>query len=129
MGLLGDALTMLGRVEEGLAAFEAGLEDIRRFGLALSYGLAVDSDIADCELRLGRWDAARERLDRLLRQSAHDDHVHVVVLGYLISLEARQGRFEAASELERAAERLMEVQRRAATSSSRRTAGAPSWRC
>ncbi len=108
VGLLGDALTMLGRVEEGLAAFEAGLEDIRRLGLALSYGLAVDSDIADCELRLGRWDAARERLDRLLRQSAHDHHVHVVVLGYLISLDARQGRFEVAGELERAAERLME---------------------
>ena len=107
VGLLGDALTMLGRVEEGVAAFEAGLEDIRRFGLALSYGLAVDSDIADCELRLGRWDAARERLERLLRHSAHDDHVHLVVVGYLIALEARQGRFEAASELDRTAQRLL----------------------
>ncbi len=107
VGLLGDALTMLGRVEDGLAAFEAGLDDIRRVGLALSYGLAVDSDIADCELRLGRWDAARARLERLLRPSAQDDHVHLVVLGYLIALEARQGRFEAASELARKAQRLL----------------------
>jgi ATP/maltotriose-dependent transcriptional regulator MalT len=109
VGLLGDALTMLGRVEDGKAAFEAGLEDIRRFGLALSYGLAVDSDIADCELRLGRWDAARERLERLLRYTAHDDHVHLVVVGYLIALEAREGRFEAASELQRKAERLLDT--------------------
>jgi ATP/maltotriose-dependent transcriptional regulator MalT len=109
VGLLGDALTMLGRVEEGKAAFEAGLEDIRRFGLALSYGLAVDSDIADCELRLGLWDAARERLYRLLRHTAHDDHVHLVVVGYLIALEAREGRFGEASELQRTAERLLDT--------------------
>ena len=106
VGLLGDALTMLGRVEAGLAAFEAGLDEIRRFGLGLSYGLSIESDIADCELRLGRWDAARTRLERLLRQTAHDDHVQLVVAGYLIALEARQGRFEVASELERTAERL-----------------------
>ena len=109
VGMLGDALTMLGRVEEGLAAFETGLEEIRRVGLALSYGLAVDSDIADCELRLGRWDAARERLERLLRHTAHDDHVHLVVVGYLISLEARRGRFDAASELDPTAERLLDA--------------------
>jgi DNA-binding CsgD family transcriptional regulator/type II secretory pathway predicted ATPase ExeA len=109
VGLLGDALTMLGRVEDGLAAFEAGLAEIRRFGLALSHGLSVESDIADCELRLGRWDAARERLERLLRHTAHDDHVHLVVVGYMISLQARRGHFDAASELERTAERLLDA--------------------
>jgi DNA-binding CsgD family transcriptional regulator/tetratricopeptide (TPR) repeat protein/type II secretory pathway predicted ATPase ExeA len=107
VGLFGDALTMLGRVEEGRAAFQAGLDEIRRFGLGLSYGLSIESDIADCELRLGRWEDARARLERLLRQTAHDDHVQLVVAGYLIALEARQGRFEAAAELERTAERLL----------------------
>ena len=109
VGLLGDALTMLGRVEDGLAAFEAGLEEIRRCGLALSYGLAVDSDIADCELRLGRWDSARKRLERLLRHTGHDEFVQLVVVGYLISLEARRGRFEVAGELEHIAERLLDA--------------------
>ena len=69
----GDALMMLGRVEEAHATLEAGLEDVRSMGLALSHGVGLEENMAECELRLGRWPAARTRLERLLDGRIHAD--------------------------------------------------------
>ena len=71
---LGDALSMLGRVDEALATLEAGLEEMRSAGLALSYGAYMEANLAECELRLGRWRDARERLERLLDGPVHIGH-------------------------------------------------------
>ena len=71
---LGDALSMLGRVDEALATFETGLEEMRHAGLALSYGAYMEANLAECELHLGRWHDARARLERLLDGPVHIGH-------------------------------------------------------
>jgi predicted ATPase len=64
---LGDALMLLGRIEDALVTFDEGLEDVRRAGLARAGGLIIELNAADCELRLGRWRHAAARLRRLRR--------------------------------------------------------------
>ena len=106
---LGDALSMLGRVDEALATLEAGLEEMRSAGLALSYGAYMEANLAKCELHLGRWRDARERLERLLDGPVHADMERLTLLGHRITLEAREGRFEAAAGYEREAQTLFDA--------------------
>ena len=101
-----DALMMLGRVDEALTELEAGYDEIREIGLALSDGLVMQATAAECELRLGRWDEASARLERLL-EVAHDDDLRLGVTGFLTALRARQGDFAAAEALEREATALL----------------------
>jgi DNA-binding NarL/FixJ family response regulator len=103
---LGDALMMLGRVDEALAGIETGYEEIRAIGLTLSHGLVLQTTAAECELRLGRWAAASARLERLL-EDTHDDDMRLAVTGFLTALRARQGDFAAAEALEREATALL----------------------
>ncbi|MEO8690446.1 MAG: AAA family ATPase [Solirubrobacteraceae bacterium] len=103
---LADALLMLGRLDEALTTLEAGYEEVRALGLALSHGVVIQATMAECELRLGRWDEASERLERLL-ESAHDDEMRLMLIGLLVALRAREGRFETAEALDREAAALV----------------------
>ena len=105
----GDSLSMLGRVDEALATFEAGLEEMRSAGLALSYGVSIEANLAECELHLGRWRDARERLERLLDGPVHAGTERLTLLAHRITLEAREGRFEAAAGYERQAQTLFDA--------------------
>ena len=104
----GNVLLMLGRAEAALASLEERLEEVRRAGLALSYGLWLEETILDCELRLGRWEQARARLERLARGGVIADEDRLLLIGYRLVLDARQGRFEAAHDLERQALELID---------------------
>ena len=97
----GDALMMLGRVEEALATFEAGFEDVRRAGLALSYGLFIEANMAECEVRLGRWPQADARLTRALGRPVGQPDNRLVLGAVAIQLAARRGAFDEAQELDR----------------------------
>ena len=55
---LGATLIMLGRVEEAFSELQRALEDVRRVGLASSYGALIEAHLADCEMRLGQWTRA-----------------------------------------------------------------------
>ena len=99
-------LSMLGRVDEALAALEAGYEEIRSLGLALSDGLIMQTTMAECELRLGHWDAASARMERLL-EGVHEEDLRLGLTGFLAALRARQGCFEAAADLERQSAALL----------------------
>ena len=78
---------------------EAGFDDIRRAGLARSDGLIIEANLADCELRLGHWDAAKTRLERLLEGAWLDGDFRVLFPSYLLTLLARQGELDSAAEL------------------------------
>ena len=106
---LGDALSMLGRVDDAVATFETGLEEMRRAGLTLSYGVYMEANLAECELHLGRWHDARARLERLLDGPVHMDMERLTLLAHRITLEAREGCFEAAAEHERQALALFDA--------------------
>ena len=90
----GDALMMLGRVEEALATFEAGFGEVRRAGLALSYGLFIEANMADCELRLGRWPQARARLGRALGHAVGQPANRLILGAVALQLAARRGAFD-----------------------------------
>ena len=105
---LGDALLMLGRLDEALTTLEAGYEEARAGGLALSEGVLLQVTMAECELRLGRWDEAAARLERLLERT-HDDGLRLAAAGLLTALRARQGDFAAAEAFEREATALLEA--------------------
>ena len=104
----GDALMMLGRVEEALATFEAGFEDVRRAGLALSYGLFIEANMAECEVRLGRWPQADARLTRALGRPVGQPDNRLVLGAVAIQLAARRGAFDEAQELDRELAALLE---------------------
>jgi ATP/maltotriose-dependent transcriptional regulator MalT len=104
----GDALMMLGRVEEALAMFEAGFGEIRRAGLALSYGLFIEANMADCEIRLGRWPQAHARLERTLGHTVGQPNNRLVLGAAAILLAARRGTFDAAESLDRELAELLE---------------------
>ena len=97
---------MLGRLDEALATLEAGYEDVRAVGLALSDGVLMQGTMAECELRMGRWDEAATRIQRLL-ESTHEDGLRLVLTGLLGALRAREGDFEAARELDGEAATLL----------------------
>ena len=97
---------MLGRLDEALTIIDAGYEEVRAVGLALSEGVLLQVTAAECELRLGRWDAAAARLERLLERT-HDDELRLAAFGYLTAIRARQGDFAAAEALEREATPLL----------------------
>ena len=103
---LGDALSMLGRLDEALATLEAGYEEVRAVGLALSDGVVLQVTMVECELRLGRWDEAAARLERVLERT-HDDELRLGSTGFLAVLRARQGDFGAAEALDREAAALL----------------------
>jgi DNA-binding CsgD family transcriptional regulator len=103
----GDALMMLGRVEDALETFEAGFEYIRRSGLALSYGLVVEANMAQCELHLGRWPQAGARLQRILGESEHQPDIRLLLSGLTVWLAAREGRLEEAEPLDRDIDALL----------------------
>ena len=103
---LGDALLMLGRADEALATLEAGYEEVRALGLALSEGVLLQVSAVECELRLGRWDEAAARLERVLERT-HDDELRFAATGFLAVLRARQGDFAAAEALDREAAALL----------------------
>jgi DNA-binding CsgD family transcriptional regulator len=104
----GDALMMLGRVEEALATFEAGFGEVRRAGLALSYGLFIEANMADCELRLGRWPQARARLGRALGHAVGQPANRLVLGAVALQLAARRGAFDEAEALDRELGALLE---------------------
>jgi DNA-binding CsgD family transcriptional regulator len=89
--LLGAALMMLGRTEEALDTYDGAMERVRHDGLALSHGVRVETNAAECEIRLGRWREAYARLARLLaRRSEHAD-TRLFTLAAAVTLAARQG--------------------------------------
>jgi DNA-binding CsgD family transcriptional regulator len=104
----GDSLMMLGRVEEALATFEAGFEDIRRAGMALAYGLFIEANMADCEVRLGRWAQADARLERTLGHAVGQPQNRLVLGAVALQLAARRGAFAAAEALDRELADLLE---------------------
>ena len=78
-------------------------------GLALSYGVGLEENMVECELRLGRWREARARLERLLDGRVARGQERLTLLGQRIALEAREGRFEAAARYERHAVALLDA--------------------
>ncbi len=104
----GDALMMLGRVEEALATFEAGFGEIRRAGLALSSGLFIEANMADCEVRLGRWPAAGARLERALGHAVGQPENRLVLGAVALQLATRRGDFGEAEALDRELGDLLE---------------------
>jgi DNA-binding CsgD family transcriptional regulator/tetratricopeptide (TPR) repeat protein len=89
--LLGAALMMLGRIEEAIGAYDGAMDQVRRDGLALSHGIWIETNAAECELRLGRWAAARARLVRLLALRSEHADTRLVTLAVVLLLAAREG--------------------------------------
>ncbi len=104
---LGAALLMLGRTDEALATYEGAMEQVRRFGLVLSHGIWIDANAAECEIRLGRWPAARARITRLLAARTEHADTRLFTLGVALLLAARQGEDADAPEHEREALALL----------------------
>jgi DNA-binding CsgD family transcriptional regulator/tetratricopeptide (TPR) repeat protein len=87
---LGAALMMLGRLEEALRVYADGLEHVRRVGLAMSYGIWIEANAAECEIRLGRWAQAETRIARQLALRGQEANVRLVALASAILLAARR---------------------------------------
>ena len=68
----------------------------------------MEANLAECELHLGRWRDARDRLERLLDGPVDADMERLALLGHRITLEASEGCFEAASGYERQAQALFD---------------------
>jgi tetratricopeptide (TPR) repeat protein len=99
LNALGDALMLLGRTEEALATMESSFEQVRDAGLARSDGAIVEANMAECELRLGRWAAMERRLHRLRERGDYDADMWLCLSAPLLALRARQGRLDDAIAL------------------------------
>ena len=99
------AMATHGLHDEAIAVLEAGLEEARAFGLALSDGVVLQVSLAECELRLGRWVRAGARLERL-RAPTQERELRLDLCGLLAVLRAREGDVAAAAELDREAAAL-----------------------
>jgi DNA-binding CsgD family transcriptional regulator/tetratricopeptide (TPR) repeat protein len=88
---LGAALMMLGRTDEALGVYQGAMEQVRRDGLALSHGIWIETNAAECELRLGRWAAARTRLVRLVALRSQHADTRLATLAVTLLLAAREG--------------------------------------
>jgi DNA-binding CsgD family transcriptional regulator/tetratricopeptide (TPR) repeat protein len=87
---LGAALMMLGRLEQALDVYADGLHDVRRAGLAMSHGMWIEANAAECEIRLGRWARAGTRIARQLALRGQEANVRLVTLASAILLAARR---------------------------------------
>jgi DNA-binding CsgD family transcriptional regulator/tetratricopeptide (TPR) repeat protein len=88
---LGAALMMLGRIEDALGIYQGAMEQVRRDGLELSQGIWLETNAAECEIRLGRWSAARTRLVRLLALRTDHADTRLATLAVALLLAAREG--------------------------------------
>jgi DNA-binding CsgD family transcriptional regulator/tetratricopeptide (TPR) repeat protein len=104
---LGDALMMLGRIEEALATFDEALVDLGRAGLARSF-LLLELNAADCELRLGHWPRAAARLARVGGGRIPDSRDRLFLLTETIWLAVRRGALDDAVAHEREAIALLD---------------------
>lgn len=87
---LGAALMMLGRLEDALRVYADGLQHVRRAGLAMSHGIWLQANAAECEIRLGRWAPAGTRIARQLALRGQEANVRLVTLASAILLAARR---------------------------------------
>jgi DNA-binding CsgD family transcriptional regulator/tetratricopeptide (TPR) repeat protein len=106
---LGDALRMLGRIEEALSVYHDAMEHVRRAGLVLSDGVWIEMNAAECEIRLGRWPEARARIacQRALRSEKADNRLAVLTVALLLA--ARQGEEIDSARQEREALALLDA--------------------
>jgi DNA-binding CsgD family transcriptional regulator/tetratricopeptide (TPR) repeat protein len=86
-----DALTMLARYRESAALGQAGLEAMRRFGVA---GSLLVMNQMETLLALGEWDEA-ERLGAVVLRGSTEDFSYVLAMR-LAELETGRGDFDAA---------------------------------
>ncbi len=94
---LGDVLRLQGRVQDALAAMSEGEALAGRLGAQESFGAFMAVNAAEDLLRLGRWDEAQTRLDRLAsrRSGPTTQLLAETVAG---RLDARRGQLDDARE-------------------------------
>ena len=93
---LADALLLAGRIEEALAVFLEGREEMCRVGLRAYHGAFLEVGVAECLLRLGRWDEASRWTAPLLAQLPADPDSEIYLHAVCALLDTRRGTLEAA---------------------------------
>ena len=92
-GTFADSLLLLGRYEESLAESERALARARTTGLLWEHGAFDMMNAADAEIRLGRHDAARARVQAVLASTTAED-MRLLAHAYAVALAAREGRLD-----------------------------------
>jgi DNA-binding CsgD family transcriptional regulator len=102
MDFLGAALMMLGRLGEAIEVYDRTVDYTRQVGLALSEGPWLESNAAECEIRLGRWPEARARIarQRALPSERADTRLAALAIALLLAAREGEGTDTAAEERE-----------------------------
>jgi DNA-binding CsgD family transcriptional regulator/tetratricopeptide (TPR) repeat protein len=109
MDHLGAALMMLGRLEEAIELYDRTRDYTRQVGLAISHGPWLDTNAAECEIRLGRWAQARARIARERAEPSEQADNRLAALAVALLLAAREGEGAATPAEEREALELVEA--------------------
>ena len=109
MDHLGAALMMLGRLDEAIDLYDRTMDYTRDVGLARSQSSWLDTNAAECEIRLGRWPQARARIARQRAIPSEQAETRLVALAIALLLAAREGEGAHTAAEERETVELVEA--------------------